>query len=187
MQFDTLTHRLPKGLDLRVRRLRPDDKDLLKEGLAQLGEEGSFYRFHRIVREFTDAELVYLTEIDHVNHVAWGAGTVTGDSDEIEPVGVARYVRLEDEPSVAEAAVTVLDRYRRQGVGTFLLQMLSLSAARHGIDRFMGSVLSENRGMLVVFERLGATVRVDGVEATVDLPLPLPGLPGAVEDLFGRF
>ena len=56
-------------------------------------------------------------EDKELDHEALGARAAdTGDG-----VGVARYVRLESQPDVAEAAVAVLDEWQHRGVGSALL------------------------------------------------------------------
>ena len=92
-----------------IRPIRPDDKDLLRRGMERLSEESRFRRFMRPVSELTDEQLAYFTEIDYRDHFAWAA--VRADRLD-EGLGVARYVRLEGEPTVAEAAVTVADEYQ---------------------------------------------------------------------------
>lgn len=187
MPPEVMTVRLPRGLEIRVRPIDPSDKELLRLGLERLGDEGSFFRFHRIVRDLTAAELVYLTELDQADHAAWGAA-IAGPDDELIPAGVGRYVRLPD-GSTAEAAVTVLDEFRQQGVGSFLLQLLARTAMANGITRIVGSVMAENRGMISVFTQLGATVTTDGQDVTVvlDLPFPHEWAPELADGVFEHF
>ncbi|MEX1280453.1 MAG: GNAT family N-acetyltransferase [Acidimicrobiia bacterium] len=160
---------LPRGAAIWVRPIAPEDKQVLVDALHQLSEVSNYFRFHRIVRELTDDELAYLTELDHVDHEAWGA--LLEVDGERRPAGIARYVRLAD-PDEAEAAVTVLDDYQGLGIGSFLLEVLARSAMRNGIRRFVGNVLAENRAMIEVFGRMGATVTVDDYEATAKMDLP---------------
>ncbi len=162
---------LPSGATLRVRPIGRDDKPLLKAGLARLSERSRFFRFHTIVTDLTDEQLRYLTELDYRDHFAWGA-TVLVDGEE-EPVGVARYVRDKDRPAAAEAAVTVVDGWQGQGVGSFLLEALAGTAMANGIATFTAFVLSENEEMLDLFQRLGASLERRGEETLLEVPLPL--------------
>ena len=78
---------------------------------------------------FTKAELRYLTEVDGHDHVALVAeserwpGTI---------VAVARYVRLDDDPDTAEAAIVVADMLQGLGLGTLLAERLAAAATVHG-------------------------------------------------------
>lgn len=87
-------------------------------------------------------------------------------------MGVARYIRLPDEPTAAEAAVTVLDEYQGKGIGTILLRMLAGSAREHGIRSFRGYVLAENAPMMEILHGLGARAAQEGPLLSVDVPIP---------------
>jgi GNAT superfamily N-acetyltransferase len=87
-------------------------------------------------------------------------------------MGVARYVRLADEPTVAEAAVTVVDRYQGRGLGTALLKLIVGSALANGITTLRNYVLASNTAMLDIFNELGATrIPEGGGVYRIDLPL----------------
>ena len=176
MPDEHLDVELRDGTRALVRPIQPDDKDRLRRGLAQLSTESRYLRFHAPLVELSDEQLAYLTEIDYRNHMAWVA---LDPARPDEPgMAVARYVRLDDDPTAAEAAITVADAYQGRGLGSVLLGILARSAREQGIQTFRSYVLEENTPMLRIFERLGAT-RVEpepgevgeGV-ARIDLPLP---------------
>jgi RimJ/RimL family protein N-acetyltransferase len=157
-----------------IRPIRPEDRDRLQAGLARLSERSRYLRFHAPVRRLSPEQLRYLTEVDGVDHVAWVA---LDPDDPSEPgMGVARYVRLPGEPTVAEAAVTVQDRYQGRGLGTLLLELLSRSAVANGIETLRNYVLAENTAMLEVFDALGAS-RVDEGGGVYRVDMALMGKP----------
>jgi hypothetical protein len=61
---------LRDGTRVSVRPIRPSDAALLSAGLAHLSPESARRRFLAPKPRFTLAELRYLTEVDHVDHVA---------------------------------------------------------------------------------------------------------------------
>jgi len=63
-------------------------------------------------------------------------------------VGVARYVRLTDDPETAEVAVTVADYMQGRGVGKQLGVLLADEARGRGVVRFSASILTDNRPAL---------------------------------------
>lgn len=163
--------RLRDGTNVRVRPIQPEDRDRLRVGLHQLSAASRYHRFLAAVSELSEEQLRALTEIDHVNHIAWIA------LDPVRPgepaVAVARCIRLPEDPSMAEVAVTVLDAYQRRGLGTLLLGILSRSAAAQGIRTFRAYVDVENDAMLRIFRDLGAKVgRADGGVCQLDIPVP---------------
>jgi len=137
-----------------LRPVTPDDRDRILEGLRSISVETSYRRFFTPTFYPSEAELTYLTQIDGEQHMAVGALDCTREG---EPgLGVARYVRLPDEPTVAEVAITVIDDYQRRGIGSLLLAALSQYAAGHGVEYFRGFVLADNRDVLDYLDALGA-------------------------------
>jgi GNAT superfamily N-acetyltransferase len=165
---------LRDGTRALVRPIRPDDKERLQKGLQLLSPRSRYLRFHTPVDHLTEAQLRYLTEIDYHDHMAWVA--LNPDEPDEPGMGVGRYVRLREDPTIAEAAVTVLDRYQGRGLGTILLQLLAASAAENGIRTFRNYVLAENRTMLDLLDEVGAS-RVDEGSGVYRIDVPLPEEP----------
>jgi len=133
---------LRDGTRIVVRPVLPEDKERLRDGFALLSPRSRYRRFLTALGHLSDEQVRYLTEVDYADHMAWVA---LDPSAPTQPgVGVARYVRLPEEPTVAEAAVTVLDAYQGKGVRTILQVALAGSALEHGIRSFRGYVLAEN-------------------------------------------
>lgn len=151
---------LRDGRRVRVRPVEPGDRAQFVEAFDKLSPRSRYLRFHSGMEELTEQQLDYLTQVDQVDHVAWVA--IDLDAPEHPGIGVARFVRLDDEPEVAEAAVTVLDAYQGQGLGTFLLRLLAVTARNRGVATFRAYVLGENRAMLWLLSELGSTHRRRG-------------------------
>jgi RimJ/RimL family protein N-acetyltransferase len=144
-----------------IRPIRPDDKAALRRGLEHLSPESRHQRFLTPKPRFTSAELRYLTEVDGVDHVALVAVPVD-HPDRI--VGVARFVRLRDDPEAAEAAVTIADELQGRGLGRELGRRLTDAARARGIRRFTATLLGENVASHRLFEAISERVsaRYDG-------------------------
>ena len=132
--------RLRDGSTIVVRPVRADDAEALNAAFGRLSAESRRRRFLTPKGRLTDNELRYLTDIDHHRHEALVAVT----PDESELVGVARFIKLEDEPEAAEAAITVVDDWQRRGVGTAMLESLRARARAEGVTTFLTAVLPEN-------------------------------------------
>ncbi|MEZ4394939.1 MAG: GNAT family N-acetyltransferase [Polyangiales bacterium] len=156
--------RLSDGTEARFRWLRPDDATRLREGFSQLSPESVRMRFPGARGALRDGELRYLTECDQENHLAICAASLVAGPDgaltEGEGLGVARSVRLPDEPHVAESAVVVADRAQRKGVGRRLLVHLARAAMERGVDTFRCEVLEENAGVRALLSSLAPTVTI---------------------------
>ena len=168
---------LRDGARVVFRPIRPTDKAALRRGMKMLSPESRYHRFFAAVDHLSPAQLRYFTEIDYNDHFAWLA--VLSDARPQLGIGVARYIRLPKDPEAAEAAVTVVDNYQRQSIGTALLRLLARSAIEHGIRRFVMAVLGENDAMLQLVQTSGAIVDrwEDGI-AYVHVDLP-----GSLEEL----
>ena len=161
---------LPDGSEVRLRQVGPDDRPLFAAAWEAFGETSRYRRFMVPKQHLSEHDLEYLTEVDHVDHEAIGA---------VEPrtgagLGVARYVRDAQRPDTAEAAVAVVDEWQGRGLGTVLLRRLTGRAVANGIRTFTATLLTENRSMLHLFERLGHVHVRDISAGTMEIDVELP-------------
>ena len=113
---------LRDGTPIVVRTVRPDDKELLRRGFHKLSPESRYLRFFTAMPRLPDRMLDRLVATDGWKHVAIGAEVATDDPDGAEGLGVARFIRLDDTPDVAEVAVAVVDGKQRLGLGCAQLE-----------------------------------------------------------------
>jgi GNAT superfamily N-acetyltransferase len=133
---------LRDGQAVLIRPLLYGDRFALAAGFTALSSRSRRHRFFAAPERLDDDELEYLTNLDYRDHFALAA--LLEDGPVPTGVGVARYVREEDHPMVAEVAVTVLDAYQRRGIGTRLTRRLGEVAAENGIRSFVNYVLWQN-------------------------------------------
>jgi RimJ/RimL family protein N-acetyltransferase len=138
---------------LLFRHIRPDDKGRLAEGLKRLSPESRQKRFLMPKPRFSSSELRYLTEIDGFDHVAIVA--VSAEDPDVF-YGVARFVRLRDEPTTAEAAIVVADSLQGEGLGRELGRRLADEARERGVERFTASMLGDNVAAHALFRSISA-------------------------------
>lgn len=159
---------LRDGTTALLRPITPADRQALQQGLQELSETSRYRRFLSPLATLSEAKLRYLTEIDYLDHMAWGLGDPASGAG----WGIGRYVRLADEPTVAEPAIAVIDARQRRGIGTLLLDALCRSAAANGIDTFRSFVLEENTPVLTLLRNLGADPQpAEPGVLRVDLPV----------------
>jgi GNAT superfamily N-acetyltransferase len=165
-------HLLADGTRVTLRSIRPDDADELKRCFALLSPRSRYLRFLSSMTRLSDDMIRYLTEVDGEAHVAIVAVTDSHDLKSERGLGVARFVRLPDEPRVAEAAVTVLDEAQGKGIGRLLLRALVTLARGRDVECFRGEVLAENVQMRRLLDEVGAKVHEDdGRTLVFDVPL----------------
>ena len=178
------TVHLADGQRIKLRLMRPSDKEMLREGFEHLSADSRYARFMAPKSRLTDTELEYLTDVDGVNHFAMGAIRRRLLSTE-EGIGSARFVRLMAQPDTAEPAVTVLDEFQGKGLGSILLQRLIEAAWERDVRWFVSELLAENKASKRMIEALSPEVKFrhsgDGaLVATLPVPEPdrTPTAPG---------
>jgi protein lysine acetyltransferase len=151
-----------------LRPVLPGDNARTIHGPVQFSSD-TLYRRFQTTRTPTRALMKYLFEVDYVDHFVW----VVTDGPDGPVVADARFVRDESDPTVAEVAFIVGDDYQGRGIGTFLMDALSVAARSDGVQRFTARVLSDNYPMRVILDRYGARWQRDDqgvVTTTIDVP-----------------
>ena len=167
---------LSDGTELAVRPIGPDDKAGILAVFHRMSPESRYRRFFSPLKDLSERDLEYLTDIDHHDHEALAA---------IDPetgiVGVARFVRTKE--GLAEASIAVDDEWQHRGIGTGLLERLAERAREEGVTHFVALVLYENKDALELFENLAPdSPRERTSDGHVELLLELPepgGLAGS--------
>lgn len=162
---------LKDGGSIRIRAIRPDDKQRLLDHFYRLSERSVYFRFFSAKKRLTDEELRRFTEPDFRTHVALVATLRENGGERI--IGVGRYmVHPGGDPRRAEVAFAVADEHQGRGIGTALLEHLVPIARQNGISEFEADVLGENNQMLEVFARSGFRVNrsVEGGVVHVSFP-----------------
>ena len=158
-----------------LRLLRPDDGDWVHAGFAELGEESRYRRFFTAMPRLPDGVLQRLLNVDAWNHLAIAAEAAVQPPTMPQPIGIARFVRLEENADTAEAAVAVVDHMQGRGLGKLLLSVLTAAARERGVKHFRAEVLNSNDAMRALLRELDRDLEplaVDGSTATYDIALP---------------
>ena len=143
---------LRNGEQALIRAIKPDDKQLLLDGFERMSDQSAYYRFLGPKENLTKDELIYLTEIDYIRHVA--IILLLNEDNKDLLVGVARYFITSD-TSVAECAFSVDDSHQNMGIGTALFEHLVEIAQDNGIQTLRAELLIDNSKMLEVIQHSG--------------------------------
>ena len=142
---------LSDGRSVLVAELSPDDRNRFLGGMQQASPESVYRRFMTPMPRLSDAQVRYLLEVDHRDHEALLAVDEAGG----EAVAVGRFIRLAEDPEVAEVAMLVIDSWQGLGLGKALGRLLASRAVELGIKRFEGRMLADNSAILAVLKSLG--------------------------------
>lgn len=134
-----------------IRPIEPEDAGLLVEGFEALSDRSRYARFLTAVPRLPRHWVEELVDVDHRDREALGAL----DERTGEGIGVARYVRLDDDPEEAEFAIAIADDWQGRGLGRILLGELVDAARANGLLRLSGDVLAENHRMLALGHTVG--------------------------------
>lgn len=147
------------GRTVYTRTIRPDDDDLLLDLFARLSPETRWRRFHSHVENLDPERLNQaakdLAAVDNRTQGGAVLALVPGPDGE-QLIGVARLARMPNEPTSpeAETAIVVQDDWQRQGIGTALLERLTVLARSMGLDVLVATIQADNDRMLEVLRWL---------------------------------
>ncbi len=169
----SVTEHLKDQRPVTVRAVRPGDKGLIIETLRGLSADSIYFRLFAAKKEFTDADLKEITEVDFLNVVALVAVLEQNGSERI--IGEGRYIRSGEVGALqkAEVALLVDDAFHGLGIATLLLKHLIAIAREVGITHLEAEVLHSNRAMLNILARSGFPVVTAGTREFVYVVMDL--------------
>jgi GNAT superfamily N-acetyltransferase len=141
-------------------------------GFEHLSQESRYLRFFTPMPRLPKTVLDRLLHADGIDHVALSAWRDAGDGT-TEPIGVARFVRLETGGQTAEAAIAVVDHMHARGVGRVLVADLCDAARERGVSRFRAEIMVGNQAVVRLLHEVGAKpVAAEGNIAVYEIDVP---------------
>jgi RimJ/RimL family protein N-acetyltransferase len=142
---------VPGDVRLDLRAVSTGDRDALGALFARMSLESRHMRFLTSKTAFSQRELIYFTDVDHLCHEAF----VAIDERDGSMVAVARYVWIDDRPWTAEVAAEVVDELQGLGIGTALAQLTVNAARDNGFELLRATTLADNNRARALLCRLG--------------------------------
>ncbi len=142
---------------LTLRPVLPQDGLLLAELVAGLSPLCRRQRFHGAVRP-SPQRLMQMACVDFERELALVVTSHVNGAERV--IADARY-HVHPHTGVAEFAVMVDPAWRRQGVGSWVMQVLQSAAAAAGLQGLVGQVLQDNQPMLGLMKTCTFTLRPD--------------------------
>ncbi len=163
---------LRDGTPVLLRPMKPEDEPLVSDFLGKCSEETIFFRYFKLIKNWTHEMLIRFTQNDYDRELGLMAiGQPPGP--EIM-MGVSRMVMAADR-SMAEFAVIVADPWQGKGLGPKLVERITEIAREQGVKRLQGDVLAQNQPMLEMVKRLGFSLRKDIEGGTYRVEMALQG------------
>ena len=153
-----------------VGRLQYGDRAAVHEVFDGLSEESRRLRYH--------GSKPRLREVDQLIDVGCCGREAVAAIDLVsgKVVGMARFVRDERDPRVAEVAFEVVDACQSHGIGRRLISELATLARLEGIERFRASVLVGNEPAVALLGRAGRVSASEYVDGAYELVVELGSL-----------
>jgi len=149
--------KLPSGVPVLLRPIRPEDEGLMHELAASVSQETIRTRFFSSIRDMSHEWLILFCNVDYDRHMAIVAEITENGNRKI--IGVGRVIMDADFHS-GELALLVHDRYQRQGLGHELMEIIIGIGRDKGLAEVFGDVLADNENMLKLARKLGFTARL---------------------------
>lgn len=165
--------RLRDGTRAVILPFRPVPRAVVEKAYDELSPESRFHRFLSSVPHLTDSMFHHLVEeVDGVDHIALFL-VLEPDEGPESIIGVARIIRYQDDPTSADVAVTIRDKWHGQGAATALLTAL-MRQRPVGVNRIVTAVSAENGAALAMLRRLGSYRATPAGHGTVKVVVDLP-------------
>lgn len=165
------------GTAIVLRTIRPDDKELLREGISKLSAESRYLRFFSPAPAVPNAVMEKLVDVDGEDHIAWGA--ICTGCEEPYAIGAVHAIRHKSGGRSGEYSVAVLDAYHGQGIARMLTAALLTDCLSAGLMELDVHILTENRAAAALVRSMGAMRR----EASAGVSEYLLDVPTALQSL----
>ncbi|HXX59503.1 MAG TPA: GNAT family N-acetyltransferase [Dehalococcoidales bacterium] len=146
---------LKDGTTILLKPMRMEDAAKWTGFLNRLGPDRAYLKFPHGYPELDIENAQAFCTVDYYDTFAFTA--VVHREDEKDLVGVGKYLRMPDGHS-AVVALVIEEDYQGRGLGTALMEQLSIVARKNEIDTFIVDVHEKNKRMLNLFRDYGYRV-----------------------------
>jgi acetyltransferase len=148
------------GTAITIRPILPEDEPLMIKLHQTLSDRSVYFRWLHMLglsQRIAHERLVGICFIDYDREMAFVADHHNPETGQHEILGVGRIIKARDTDE-AEFAILIADQFQRKGLGTELLRRLIQFGRDEKLQRLIGDILPENRGMQEVCKKLGFRV-----------------------------
>lgn len=148
-------HIFENGLQVCFRAIKPSDEETMRRLFYRFSDESVYYRYFSCIRTMPHVKMQEYVNIDYGKCLSIVAETRNG-----QLIAEARFVCLETDETHPEIAIVVDENYHNLGLATFMLTMLMRLAKERNLKGFKGIILSSNKKILKVIEKVDWQVSV---------------------------
>ncbi|MDX9818953.1 MAG: GNAT family N-acetyltransferase, partial [Desulfococcus multivorans] len=152
--------RLPDGLELMLRPIRPEDDPGFQDLFTQLSMEEIRLRFLHYMKILSHSLAARLTQIDYDRQMALVLTDPPDHEGRRELYGAVR-ISADPDNERAEFAILLRGDMTGMGLGPLLMRRIIDYAGKRGIGELYGDVLADNKSMLTLARAFGFRARPD--------------------------
>jgi len=164
------TTRAGAGQEILLRPVKISDEPLIKDFFYSLSDESMYTRFISARRNVPHEMRQDFVVVDYTRDMVILAIVEDLEREKETVVGVGQY-SLNRDMHTAEVALVVSDDHQEKGIGSELLHYLTYLCKRQGLLGFSAEVLSRNRSMLSLFEKMGFDIEKRREEGVYELKM----------------
>ncbi|MHA2196582.1 MAG: GNAT family N-acetyltransferase [Promethearchaeota archaeon] len=152
-EYETI-YKVRNNKKIKVRPVKTTDEPLLKDLYYTLNETDRYLRFFEVRKEFTHSKTQGEVNIDYDK--IFSIGAFIGEIGREKMIGNATYY-LNPTSNMAEYSFIVSEKWRGEGIGTYLYQHLIIIAKEKGIKGFYGTIHIQNKSTVHIIQQGGYT------------------------------
>ncbi|MBZ5721496.1 MAG: bifunctional acetate--CoA ligase family protein/GNAT family N-acetyltransferase [Acidobacteriia bacterium] len=159
---------MKSGEETTIRPIRPEDEPLLIRLHQALSDRTVYLRYFQPLKLSQRTSHERLTRICFIDYDREMALVLERKREDGTPeiIGIGRLSKLRGSDQ-AELAVLVDDRCQHQGIGTELYRRLIEVARDEKVQLVVSTILTENRDMLAICQKLGFNLQADMEDGTI--------------------
>jgi len=165
----SFTHIFKEDIPVYFRVIRPSDEEDMRKLFYRFSDRAVYYRYFSPIKTMPHTTMQEYVNIDY-RHIMSIVGIIK--ESRIERIIAEGRYALSEDSSYADVAFIVDEKFQGSGIGSFLLQTLITIARKRGIQGFTADVLTENKPMLKVFEKVPFPVHAVVREGAYELSIP---------------
>jgi GNAT superfamily N-acetyltransferase len=163
------THVFKEDISVHFRVIKPSDEEDMRNLFYRFSDRAVYYRYFSPIKTMPHTAMQEYVNVDY-RHIMSIVGIIKESGIE-SIIAEGRYALSKDSP-YADVAFIVDEKFQGSGIGSFLLETLIKIARKRGIEGFTADVLTENKPMLKVFEKVPFPMHAVVREGAYELSIP---------------
>ncbi len=147
----SVSRKFGNDLTIHFRPIKPSDEDGMRRLFYRFSDQGVFYRYFSYVQAMPHIRMQEYVSVDYRQTMSI-VGVITDGGIE-HLIAEGRYTRFGYSP-YADVSFIVDEKYQGLGIASFMLEMLMEIARKHKIQGFNATILTTNKAMIRVMEKV---------------------------------